>query len=64
LREAGASRLAPSPRPTHDAPGPTLWARCEATETLGVYIGTQRVSQDFAARVQIKIHTSLSVRGT
>lgn len=59
LRKSGASRLAPSPRLTVDAPGPTLWARCEATEVGGVYICRQSCIARFWRERANRIHASL-----
>ena len=51
-QNAGASGLAPSPRPTGDAPGPTLWARCEAIEIAPFISAGNEASQGTAAAVR------------
>jgi len=42
-------RLGPLTKATEDAPGPTLWARCEANQIVGIYTGGAGASQEFAA---------------
>ena len=55
MKSWGAS-LGPLTKATDDAPGPTLWARCEAIEIGAVYIRGEVPSQDSAARMQSRIH--------
>jgi len=39
--KVGASGLAPSPRPTGDAPGPTLWAGVRRSRLMPLYLPAQ-----------------------
>jgi len=39
--KVGASGLAPSPRPTGDAPGPTLWAGARQSRWVRLYLAAK-----------------------
>jgi hypothetical protein len=42
LQKKRGVRLGPLTKATEDAPGPTLWARCEANQIVAVYIRPRR----------------------